>query len=446
MLVSIVIAGLWPFNFMTPNRAVIDPEGGLVLARPGTVYEGVNTEKLHGLSQFSIYLDLRSSSDGLSAFEKIFSCANSQADMNFIVGQWKDGVVLHIPDPARRKEIHFGEYGVFMMGERATLMITYDGVKLALYRNNRPIKSRQTGALSFNGWSREYPLVIGTEAHGKSQWKGTIYEIAMWDRAIAPGEILNSEQADNSRQQTGRNGTGRNPGLQAAGGNEEKAAEDRALIHYIFRPEYTYGTEFRGGKALGVKDLGKGLPADLVIPEYFMPHKRVFLDWQTDWMDKKTYWLDVVVNIFGFIPVGALLFLQLARRRLDTQADSRRQTADGRQQAADESQQSADGRQQTAENRRQPTVDGRQPIVNHRHPMQTYRAGICGLVIFAVAAGFAVSILIEWLQAYLPSRDSSLRDLAMNTTGTLIGALAAAWIWRKASESAGENRTRVMSY
>lgn len=42
-----------------------------------------------------------------------------------------------------------------------------------------------------------------------------------------------------------------------------------------------------------------------------------------------------------------------------------------------------------------------------------------------------MSLSIEWLQAYLPTRDSSMRDLVMNTAGTLIGAFAAAWVWKK---------------
>ena len=37
----------------------------------------------------------------------------------------------------------------------------------------------------------------------------------------------------------------------------------------------------------------------------------------------------------------------------------------------------------------------------------------------AVVVGFGVSLAIEWLQAYLPSRDSSLRDLICNTIGTM---------------------------
>lgn len=383
VLAAYLVIGLWPFNFITANRASIGPAGGLVLARPGTAYEAQRAEKLHGLTQFSISLDLATASDGLSSFEKIFSLARSQEQMNFIVGQWKDGVVLHIPDPARQAEIHFGEYGVFRIGERTALTIVYDGVHLFLYRDGKRIKARRTGPLSLDRWSRDYPIVIGTDAFGRSQWKGTVYEISLWDRALAPGEIqtlsINGQTAD-SGQQTGRS----SQGLQHAGGSSDQGNGSGPLIHYVFRPEFTHGTEHGGRKALAVRDLGRVGPADLVIPERFIPYERTVLAWETNWMDNKTNWQDAAVNLLGFIPFGALLFLQAARRKT---AGSRQQTAGS--------------------------------------------AEICGLVIVAVAAGFAVSLSIEWLQAYLPFRDSSMRDLAMNTAGTLIGALAAAWMMRQ---------------
>lgn len=311
LLIVFLFIGLWPFNFITANRASIGRAGGLVLARPGTAYEAQRAEKLHGLRQFSISLDLATASDGLSSFEKIFSLARSQEQMNFIVGQWKDGVVLHIPDPARQAEIHFGEYGVFRIGERTALTIVYDGMQLLLYRDGKRIKARRTGPLSLDRWSREYPIVIGTDAFGRSQWKGTVYEISLWDRALAPGEIqalsVNRQTAD-SRRRNGKN-------LHNAGGRNGRGNGSGPLIHYVFRPEFTHGTEHGGMKALAVRDLGRVGPANLVIPEQFIPYERTVLAWETNWMDNKTNWQDAAVNLLGFIPFDALLFLQAARRK-----------------------------------------------------------------------------------------------------------------------------------
>jgi VanZ family protein len=53
---------------------------------------------------------------------------------------------------------------------------------------------------------------------------------------------------------------------------------------------------------------------------------------------------------------------------------------------------------------------------------------IFAAVVLAVVVGLVVSFAIEYLQAYLPSRDSSVRDLVTNTAGTAIGAVIAAWM------------------
>ena len=86
----------------------------------------------------------------------------------------------------------------------------------------------------------------------------------------------------------------------------KKETASRPLIHYVFRPENTYETTFRGGKALGVRDLGKGESVDLVIPEQFTPYQRVYLGWDPDWTRNRSDWLDLAVNILGFVPFGML--------------------------------------------------------------------------------------------------------------------------------------------
>jgi hypothetical protein len=177
-----------------------------------------------------------------------------------------------------------------------------------------------------------------------------------------------------------------------------KQKEDRRpLIHYVFSPENTYETTFRGGKALAVRDLGKGESADLVIPEQFTPYQRVYLGWDPDWATRNSDWMDVIVNVLGFIPFGLLMMLSLCRKGLPDK--------------------NGDG------------------ISKKR---------LAYIVLLTVVAGFVVSLAIEYLQAYLPSRDSSLRDLVTNTMGTMIGAVSAAWVIRKRNKLVTGDRGPVM--
>ena len=184
------IVGLWPFNFTDKNEARINPEEGLIIAKPGTVYAAVPSVKLHNLRQFTICINLATSTNGLSAFERIFSYAINHKDMNFIAGQWKDGLSFHLPDENRQRVIHFGAEGLLRMDERTTLLISYDGMKLVLLQDGRARIYRETGPLTFSSWSREYPLIIGTDADGKAQWKGVLYEAAIYDRALTSSEVM----------------------------------------------------------------------------------------------------------------------------------------------------------------------------------------------------------------------------------------------------------------
>jgi len=392
------VVGLWPFNFSERNNISVSQEEGLTLARHGSAYTASSPGKLQGLSRFAIFVDVETSSDGLSAFEKIVSYGDSQTEMNFILGQWKDGFIPVLRTDQKIEGIKVGVKDALRKDERSRFLISYDGKRLYLHQDGLVRIYRETGPLTFSNWSRAFPLVVGTDANGKTQWRGTIYEIAIWDRALSPNELKSLSGLSSLSGRKDKKSKSEIAAHPAGARNDSKEQDNRPLIHYVFKPENTYETEVRGGKALGVRDLGKGEPEDLVIPEQFMPYKRSYLAWDPDWLEYKSNWLDLAVNILGFIPFGMLLvfaFRKVTGCRL------------------------------------QATGVG----TNNGFPASGVRlrvqSKVAIAVILAVAAGFAVSFAIEYLQAYVPSRDSSLRDLIANTTGTLLGALAVLWYSRK---------------
>jgi VanZ family protein len=110
--------------------------------------------------------------------------------------------------------------------------------------------------------------------------------------------------------------------------------------------------------------------ANLIIPGHFMVLHKVFLQrpW-SEFSNRRSYWKDVAINVVGFIPLG-LVF-------------------------------------------------------------RGYFAAILGIkrsTWVTIAFGFAVSLTIEVLQSYLPTRDSGMTDLITNSSGTALGAISCAWL------------------
>src|SRR5690606_2292372 len=54
--------------------------------------------------------------------------------------------------------------------------------------------------------------------------------------------------------------------------------------------------------------------------------------------------------------------------------------------------------------------------------LRTRRGGGFKVLIVTTLAGCGLSLFIELGQAWIPSRDSSLRDLVLNTVGAAVGA------------------------
>lgn len=122
---------------------------------------------------------------------------------------------------------------------------------------------------------------------------------------------------------------------------------------------------FDEGAGSTVRDLATGA-YDLWLPEYFRPPGRGLLQ-SVDPAERTALWNvgDAMLNVLGFAPLGLLISLLLRKRM--------------------------------------------KPIP---------------IVLSATLVGFSISLGIEWTQSLMVTRSSSLQDLVLNTTGTLVGAVA----------------------
>jgi hypothetical protein len=125
---------------------------------------------------------------------------------------------------------------------------------------------------------------------------------------------------------------------------------------------------FDEGSGQRASDLVGGA-GDLVIPDFYRPLELRFLQLRPAIIGKQMARRDVVVNLVGFVPVGLLLVWALRR--------------------------------------------------------WTSRTSRAALFWMASSIGLGLSLTIEMVQAFLPGRVSSAKDVALNATGTVLGALFA---------------------
>jgi VanZ family protein len=285
-----------------------------------------------GLKEFTILLNLSSDFFGSNGYARILSYSLDDERLNFMIGQWEDGIVFKLRALGKPKPIHFETERVLKKGEKERIGIVFDGEKLLLYQNGEIKNEKKTGPLSFSNWDGSYLLVIGSEANGKFPWEGNIYSIKIFDRALLPEEI----------ERLALPGSAQRDG-------------DIPLVDYSFDASGSV-----------IKDGGQGEPANLVIPKRFKPYERAFLERPSS---LKEIWRnigDILINLFGFIPFGFLLSESLNRRHWSMKS----------------------------------------------------------AMFLSVMLGFIISLTIEILQAYLPTRDSSMSDLIANTVGSGIGSIA----------------------
>jgi len=140
-------------------------------------------------------------------------------------------------------------------------------------------------------------------------------------------------------------------------------------------------SESAGAVALYLFDEGSGSivhnradsVTDLLIPErFFILHPQFLENPRSEFRPDWNYWKNVGINIGGFIPLGFFFCAYLSMLRKVKQA-----------------------------------------------------------VAITIILGFAVSLTIEVLQAFLPTRDSGMTDLVTNTFGTALGTIACVWIVKR---------------
>jgi len=345
---AILLAGLWPFNFSPENKVRwLKDQNGIQFYGPAIIFSQLPAPyplhptpyPLHPtpypLPPFSLELFLQSTTQDSSHIGHIVSTVDDKGSEIFFVGQWRSHLILGkgIHGKANYREI--GVRDVLKKGDKRFVTITSGAEGTNIYVDGILLKSSPRFQLFSMNEKPSGRIVLGNSPTGDEYWTGNLLSLAIYDRVLT-GEEVHQHFPQNF--------------------DSPKKSEEKGFISlYLFNERSgTLATDHVGGH-------------HLLIPSTFEVLQKIILvpPWK-DFRLSRSYFLDILTNILGFVPFG---FFFSAYLRL-------------------------------------------------RKPYSTYRT----LLISVLMAG-CISLSIELIQVYLPSRNSQLTDMITNTLGTLIGVI-----------------------
>ena len=349
------VVGLWPFDFRPPNRVNWMPDRhGLQFEPYGFAYNPVllstpsdsdRTTKKN--ANFTVELWLESRLEPANNVFDILTIHNGRLPFDFVLGQWQQDFLLRATTRSRQSPGKIPEVGIdhaLPAGKARFFTVRGTAAGTDFYLNGSLAGRFPKFVLPADALNGQ--LILGNDASGKNSWTGRLFGLALYQRALAPAEIT------------------RHYALWTEGHARQLATTTGLIALYLFNE----------GAGQWAQDFS-GNHHDMIIPAIFQPIQRDILI--PPWKDLSYYrpdYLDIFINIIGFVPFGFCFFLY---RHL---------------------------------------LEPRQWIAN---------------ALLVILSGTTVSLTIELVQSWLPNRVSSTTDLLTNTIGTLFGVFLALTIQTK---------------
>ncbi len=347
ILFIILVAGLWPFNFLAGNKvAWLPDQDGVQFYGQGIIVglELRNSKQKLLSPDKSITLEIRLRALLIPGnLPHILTLYDGRTPDIFFVGQWKSHLIIRsrTDNPTMRKKGKaYGEIGLtnaLPKDQDCFLTITSGAEGTAIYLDGKFMRFYANHHMLAGLTENPVRLVLGNSPTGESYWNGNFIGLAIYNRVLSSDQVFKDYEA------------------WAGTAPLRISADDGCLGIYLFN-------ERKGTK---VHNEINAIDT-LAIPEPFKPvQRRILSPFLLGYQWNISSVRDVATNILGFIPFGFFFSAALLK-------------------------------------------------ITRLKRLPAY------LIIAVLGAGF--SFTIELIQAYLPTRDSSLTDVFMNSAGTILGA------------------------
>jgi hypothetical protein len=344
LLLIILAAGLRPRGFRPANRVSwIRDQPGIRFSGFGIAYtdpsDGPVAYGESGPEGLSIEMALKPAGYRGRRFEFILALHNGQDSDQLVVGQWRSWlIVMNGDDYAYKEKINRISVDAAAASPTTQFVTITSGLEgTEIFLNGKSVGSKRDLALRIPNGDK-VRLLLGNSVYGTHPWRGDLYGLALYRHTLTSRQAalhFNRWLQDRSFAFAG---------------------DDNPFALYLFNE--TAGSmvpDHAGGK------FQLEIPSQMQVLE-----KRILAVPWHNFNFNRSFMIDAIVNLIGFIPFGFILYATLVR---------------------------AGG---TFEKRG---------------------------ILTAAAFCFLVSCALEILQAWIPSRSSSMLDLVLNTLGGWTGAI-----------------------
>jgi hypothetical protein len=288
---TLFTAGLWPFNPFPKNQVAWLATGkGLQFGEHGVIFSTEPIERMRPQRDSSCTLAIRvqpyEAHRGASG--TLLGIYTPEDRSQFRLMQWRDFLLIRKDYRDAKNHLKAPEVDLdhaFVNREPVSFSMTSGPQGSVAYRNGIRAAGITRMGLSCADFAGQ--LVLGDSAVMDNAWRGSILDLAIYDRVLTAQEIA-SQYASWNGDKT----------VQGAGVDEHLVAQ------YAF-------TEGLGQNVRGQPDSAP----ELYIPEVFkVPHKKMLM-WPWEETADKLEPRDVAINIFGFVPFGFVFVAYLSCNR-----------------------------------------------------------------------------------------------------------------------------------
>jgi hypothetical protein len=284
ILVIILIAGLWPFNFFPENKVSwLKDKNGVNFSGQGMILSPypLNDPQQLLLNKQSITIEImiHQTEESKNGIDSILSIYDGKGYEVTSLGQWKNDFIIRSRNKNTFGNISYSKVDVNpILGKDKDYLLSIKSGSggTIIYINGQLVRTSHHHHLLGSMTSKNIGFILGNSTAGKSSWKGNIMWLAIYNRTFSAEQIVKHYQSyleNNFNMHTEKEG---------------------CIGLYLFNEK----------QGASVKDYSN-LNNHLTIPVLFRPVKKIILE--LPWQDFRWNWSfvqDTIVNLLGFIPLG----------------------------------------------------------------------------------------------------------------------------------------------